>query len=236
MGELDQCLAGHQAVGVENHHIVVGRAPAAAPVGDVARLLAAVDRTAAVIEARTIAGPGARGFEGCFLVHPDIWVGGITQDEDVQGFAMSGGLELLQRRQRHAEDTLRRLVVGAHEDGGSPLGPLLGLGVAWNVDDRGLDAERAHQEAGKGGHEGERQPGDIDDEERHQGDFKLRPAANPENEIKLTGQISGQRRRANEDEGAPEQRGAVRLGLAPRCLVERPEILQGKPLCRVLNG
>jgi hypothetical protein len=83
-GKLDQGFAGHEAVRVQNQHVIVAGTPAAAPVGHISGLLAGV-RGAAVVEdvrAEIFAIPD--GLKGRFLVYPDVRVGRIAQDEEVE--------------------------------------------------------------------------------------------------------------------------------------------------------
>ena len=78
-GEADDAFAGHQAVGVEHQHVIVGAAPARDEIGDVAGLAVMVLRPVAVVDAGVGAEPLAPGEEGALLGDPGVGIGRIRQ-------------------------------------------------------------------------------------------------------------------------------------------------------------
>ena len=86
-------VAGHQAVGVEHEHVLVGAAPAGDEVGDVAGLAVVVLRPVAIIDARVGAEPLAQGQEGALLGDPGVRIGRIRQDEIVEMLAEARRLD-----------------------------------------------------------------------------------------------------------------------------------------------
>ncbi len=146
---------------------------------------------------------------------------------------MTGALQLLDGRQRHAEDALRRLVICRHEYGRAAVRQSPQILLARKRHDRRLDAEDVDQEAGDGGHEGQRQPGDVEDEQADQHDFELGIAADRQHEAELAGQIGGQQRRPAEHEGAPKARADIARIAAPVVSIEAPQILLRKFFRRI---
>ena len=82
-GEADDRFPRHQAVGVEHDHMRVVAAPMGDEIGDVAGLAAHVPSPPAVVEAR-LRQPRAHRQERALLRDPDIGVGGVGDEEEVE--------------------------------------------------------------------------------------------------------------------------------------------------------
>ncbi len=120
-GELDDGVGLHQAVGVEAEHERIGAAPARHPVLDVAGLAAEVARAVAVEQAVADDRVGAGGIDEGLLLEPDLGVGGVGEEEEVEGLALAVGVDVVEHRDRRAEDARGILVVGRHQQGGAGL-------------------------------------------------------------------------------------------------------------------
>ena len=83
-GQAHDARAGHQAVGVEHEHVLVGAAPAGDEILDIAGLAADVALAVAVEDAAPEAQALAQGVEGALLGDPGVGLGRIRQDEEVE--------------------------------------------------------------------------------------------------------------------------------------------------------
>ena len=209
-------LAGHQAVGVEHQHVIVGAAPAGDEIGDVAGLAMVVLRPVAVVD------PGAR-FElvapcekGPLLGDPGVGVGRVGEDEVVEMIAEPGRFDLLAHGFECRESARRRLVVDRHHHRGA--GPQI---VRKRRQWPGLAQQ--DQEAEEPAREGEGDPREVEGEEQEQDALKDRRAADRHDLVHLAGAVGGQRRRPTEHEKPGEPGRAIGIGCG-----EAPPVL-GRP-------
>ena len=110
--------AAHDAVGVEDDHVAVAFSPAAAEVGDIARL--AIDGFAAfAVEDAAEAVELAAEFEPReLLLDPFVRIVGIGEDEEVEVGELAFLLEGLVDDAETFEDAADVFVVDRHDDGG----------------------------------------------------------------------------------------------------------------------
>ena len=111
-------VARHQTIGIEDDHLLVCTAEPSDPLGDVAGLALRVLPTTPVEDVVVSARPLAEGEEGCLLRNPDVWVGGVTQDEDVEVCDRVGLFERFMDRLQPRYYPRWALVVGWHQQRG----------------------------------------------------------------------------------------------------------------------
>ena len=166
--QLRQAAAGHDAVGVEHHHVAEGTAPAAAEVGDIAGLAAAAAPAPAVVHRRQTVLACLRGqtLPGLLLVGQQPRVAGVRQHEELEARAAPGARQRLGGGAQAGEDRLHILVADRHDDGGA-CGR---VGHTVGADRQRLRITRqqpapAHQR----GHEAGRDPGEQQRQQRRAG-------------------------------------------------------------------
>ena len=118
-GELHDRLGGHHAVGVQHQHQRIGAAEAAHPVGDVAGLALGIGGAAAVEDAGFGAGARAQCQERRLLGHPDVGVGGVAEDEEVERIEPAGPRQRVVDRLHAGHHPRRLLVIGRHQQRGA---------------------------------------------------------------------------------------------------------------------
>ena len=89
-GEPHQRVAFHHAVGVEDHHVGVGRAAVMHPFGDVAGLLAGVRLTPTIEQLLARSEPVAQLGPRAMLLCSDRRVSGVAQHEEMEGIESAG--------------------------------------------------------------------------------------------------------------------------------------------------
>ena len=178
----------------------VGAAPARHPVLDVAGLAAEVARAVAVEEAVADDRVGAGGVDERLLLEPDLGVGGVGEEEEVEGRALAVGLDVVEHGDRRAEDARGVLVVGRHQERGAS---------GERRAERGR-RRRAEEEAHQRRDRAEDDPDDVDDEEDEHDLLDPGQPADREHEPHLVDEERGQRqrcrRRARCGRAGPESR------------------------------
>ncbi len=175
--EAHEGFSGHHAVRIENDHVAVAAAPAAAEIGDVAALAVegnaalAVEHAAVGLKPRTEADPGA------FFIDPAIGLVRVAEDEEVEGVAVTRGAQRDEHVLERAEDAGGIFVVNGHHDGGGTQRER-GIGLFL---DRPHDLERfadeADEEPPKRDRESERDLAEQNHEQRQQHAFQNRNAS-----------------------------------------------------------
>ena len=210
-------MAGHQAVGVEHQHVVVGAAPAGDEVFDVAGLAAVVLGAVAVEHPRVGPEQFAQPQERALLRDPHVRVGGVRQQEAVEMVAEAEPLHVLIGRLHGAEHAARLLVVDRHDDRGAARQ------LFRKVRARERRAAEQGEEADHAADERQRDPGEVDDEQRKQRPFEHGDAADLDHAVHLACAEAGHHDRPDPDKGARRPRGAPRLGPRARAgLISRP--------------
>jgi hypothetical protein len=218
-GEAHDGVAGHQAVGVEHEHVLVGAAPAGHEVGDVAGLAVVVLGPVAIKNPRLGAEPFAQGQKRALLGDPGLRVGRIRQDEIVEMRAEARCFDRLADRLQRREGPRRRLVVDRHQHGGARVQSLRQRRKPVPTHEQGQKAEQA---AG----EGERDPREIEGEERQQHPLEHRRAADRHHLIHLACAVSREQRRTAEDEHPRQPRRAGALGRGERTFLRLRPVQQ----------
>ena len=201
-GERHDAGAGHQAVGVEHQHVVVGPAPAAHEVADIAGLAMVVLRPVAVVEARVRPEPFAQAEIGALLGDPGIALSRIREHEPVERGAVAGGLDLGAHGLDAREGAGGGLVVDRHHHGRAG-GQALGTGL------RAAPAQQ-HAEAQDGAAEGQRDPGEVEGEKHEQHVLQGgRTARHRDDLVHLPGAVGREQGRRPEHEGAGREGAAL---------------------------
>ena len=115
IGQAQDRAAGHQAVGVENQHGVMGAAPAGHPVGDIADLAVGVHHPAAVIEFQTRRQRAAQRFDRALFLLGQGFVAGVGQDEHRIAVRPAIGPQLFEHRLRIPEHVPGNFVIDRHQ-------------------------------------------------------------------------------------------------------------------------
>ena len=199
VGERDDGVSGHQAVGVEHDHVRVGAAPAGHEIGDIARLAARVFRASSIIDARAGAEPRAHGEKGAFLRDPNIGVGRVRQEEPVEGRARAGRLDILVNRLQGAKHARRRLVIDRHDDGGS-------LARRHGRVDLPPAARQQPDKADDGARERQRDPRKVRHEQNEQRPFERRDRADVHDAIHFVRAVNGEGEAAAKHDQARQPR------------------------------
>ena len=105
----------HQAVGVEHDHMRVAAAPMGDEISDVASLAAPILAPPPVIDAR-LRQPRAHRQKGALLRDPDVGIGRVGDEKEVERVGLTGALDILEDGLHGAEDARGRLVVDRHHD------------------------------------------------------------------------------------------------------------------------
>ena len=184
-------LSRHQAVGVKDDHLRIVAAPVNDEIGDVARFAGKILAPPPVIEAG-LRQARANGDESALLGDPDIGVGGVGQQEEVERVRLAGTFDVLENRLHGAEDARRRLVVDRHHDRRSFAQARRRLASA--------PMSEEPDKADHGGGKRERHPGKSDNEQHHHRPFKRRDRADRDDLEHLVGAICGQGQGAAENE------------------------------------
>ena len=216
-------MGGHETVGIEHDHMLVGRSPARDEIRDIASLAARVLRAVAIVETRLRSEAFAHGNKGAFLGDPDIRIGRVRQEEPVVMIAEARRLDLLEDRLHGAEHACGRLVVDRHDDGGPRLqrpGQFARQPVAGEQPDEAQQAAR----------EGKRDPREIRHEQKQQRPFQRGDDADVDDAVHFPGAIGGQQGATAKHEQArspgrvPE---LARQGLAFLLRLKTPQRLNG---------
>ena len=218
-GEPHDRRARNQAVGVEHQHVRIGGAPAGDEIGDVARLARGVLAPAAIVDALARQ-PLPHRQQRALLGDPEVGVGGVGKEEIVEMVAEPGRAHVFADRLHRGEDARRRLVVDRHDH----RGPALEL-LRQRPEPR---RPQEPDEAVDARSEGERDPGEVDDEQHDQRPFERGDLADGDHAVHLARAVGGQRGRAAEH-GDPREPGrmdvARRDPASPFATVERPQRL-----------
>ena len=201
--EAHDAFAGHQAVRIEDEHVIVVPAPAAHEIGDVARLAVVVLRPVPVVEARVGSEPVPQFQERALLRDPGVGIGGIGDDEIVEGASQSGRVDGFPNGFDGGEGSCRLLVVDRHDDR-RPARQCFG-----QCRRRRRPPEKS-QEADESARARERDPREIDGEEGEQHPLQDGRAAHRHDLIHLVGTVGGQQQGASEDEEARKPGRVVR--------------------------
>ena len=176
----------------------IGAAPARDKIFNIARLAARVLFTATVKNARLRPKPATQSDERALLRDPDIGIGGVGEKEPVEALAQSRRLHILENRLQGGEHPARCLIVDRHDDGG------------FLAQRRGQDRRRTlvqqQDEADDGAAKAQRNPGEVQQEQRQQRPLQCGDAANVDDAIHLVAAIGGQREAAAIDD-QPRQPG-----------------------------
>ena len=192
-------LAGHQTVGVEDDHMRIVAAPVSDEIGDVARFAGQILAPPSVVEAG-LRQACADGDESALFGDPDIGVGGVGQQEEVERVRLAGAFDVLEDRLHGAEHARRRLVVDRHHDRRPFAQARRRLASA--------PMSEKPDKADDGGGKRERHPGKRDDEQHHHRPFKRSDRADRDNPEHLVGAICGQGQGAAENEEPGQNRRA----------------------------
>ena len=163
-----QRLAGHQAVGVQDQELLIGAAEAPHPFGDVSRFAGDVPRTAAIEDPPVSARPLAQCQKPRLLGDPDVGIGGVAEDEQVERIARADLPQRLIDRLQLGHDPRRLLVVGRHHQRGArgkPRQRRVRTGA-----ERAPAAGQQRKEAGERAGERQRDPGEQREEQRQHED------------------------------------------------------------------
>ena len=190
-------FARHQAVGVEDDHMRVMAAPMGDEVGDVAGLAAQVLPPPSVIKAR-MRQARPHGHERALLRDPDIGVGRVGEQEEVERLNLPGAFDVLENRLHRAEHARGRLVVDRHHDR-RPLAEPRRRRASAPVSEK-------PDKAGDAGGQRKRHPGERDDEEDDHRPFERRDRADRNNLEHLLGAIRRQGEGAAENEETGQNR------------------------------
>ena len=114
-------FAGHQAVGVQHHHIIVQRPPILAKVLDVAALAPDIAVAMAIENFRVRRERSAQLLPRDFFGDPVLRIGGIAQDVEIESL-LAGIAHRIVNRPYAGEDLRHILVIDRHQDGGAALG------------------------------------------------------------------------------------------------------------------
>ena len=197
--ESDDRLAGHQTVGVEDDHMRIVAAPVNDEIGDVARFTGQILAPPPVIETG-VRQSCAKRDESALLGDPDIGVGGVGQQEEVERVRLARAFDVLENRLHGAEHARGRLVVDRHHDRRSLAQARRRLASAPTSE----KPDKADDGRGKR----KRHPGKRDDEQHHHGPFKRRDRADSDDPEHLVGAICGQGQGAAENQEPDQNRGA----------------------------
>ena len=196
-------FAGHHTVGVEHDHMRVAPAPMADEIGDVAGFAAHILAAAPVIETRRRQ-PRAHGEKGALFRDPDIGIGGVGEEEEVERMGLAGALDVLEDGLHGPEHPRGRFVIDRHHDRRrlAQTGRRL---KAPSMRDEPHEADDA-------GNEPKRQPRKRDDEQNQHRPFERRDRADRNDPEHLMGAIGGERERAAEhgETGQNRPPGAAR--------------------------
>ena len=169
--QVQESVAGHQAVGVEDDHVRIGAAEPADPVGDVSRLALRIGLTAAV--EGPAGGAQAEAVEGGPFGFRRLGAGGVGQDEEVEG---AGGVEIpeaLVDPRQAGEGGAGVLVVEGHQQRRADQGPSRMLRELEVVP---VAADDLQDQAGEGAAEPPRQRNDQGREQAQGDDLEGREA------------------------------------------------------------
>ena len=194
-------MAGHQAVGVEHHHMGVGAAPAADEIADIAGLSARVLRAVPIVDPRRPAKPVAQRQIGALLGDPDVRIGRVREEKPVEIFTEARRLDILDHRLECAEDAARRLVVDRHDDGGAVLQPRRQFRRLGRAEEQPAEADDAARE-------GDGDPREIGQKQNEQRPFQRRDRADVDDAVHLGRAIGGEREAAAEDD-QPRRPGRI---------------------------
>ena len=163
-------MAGHQAVGVEHHHVLVGAAPARDEIGNVAGLATRILGPVSIENARAVGQTRAQSEEGALLGNPYIGIGRVRQEEPIEMRPEARALDVLEHRLHGGEDSTGRLIVDRHDDRGARGERVGQSGCAAAV-------EEEPEEADESGGECDADPRKIGDKEDKQRPFERGDAA-----------------------------------------------------------
>ncbi len=193
----DQRVTSHHAVGVQDQELRVGAAEPHHPLGDIAGLARGVLCPVPVEEGFCRIGADAQLQEGFLLGDPDLGVGGVAEDENVE---QVGDIQCLQRCMdcvQASHHPRRRFVVGRHQQRGAGRGQ--GARHQQPSPAAGHDGDEPGQCAG----EGQRDPGEQRDEQRQHDDRQRRRPVHRQHPIHLPRAEPGQHDRAADHQQTP---------------------------------
>ena len=184
-------MAGHEAVGVQHHHVFIGAAPACDEIADIAGFPRGVFRAMAVEDPCFGAKRAAQFEQGAFLGDPDVGIGGVRQEKPVEMRAEAGGFDILVDRAQRAEHPRRRLVIDRHDHGGA-------AGEMCRRRRRLGPADQQMEESHHAGCESQGDPGEIGQEQNQQRPFERADAAHVDDAVHLVAAPAGDRESAAE--------------------------------------
>ncbi len=169
LGHGDDAVAAHHAVGVEDHHVLVVLAPAAAEIGHVAGLAVAAAGAQAVVhlDLRLVGVGGQHGaqfFPGGALGGGDLGVIAVGEHEDVEGLRMARGGHRFAGGAQAGEHRGHVLVADRHDDRGAGVGAQYVVADAFRRQGVAVAAQH-HPEAHHGREEAGHHPGGEQGEE-----------------------------------------------------------------------
>ncbi|MPL98195.1 hypothetical protein SDC9_44395 [bioreactor metagenome] len=165
-----QCLSRHDAVRIENGHVPVAFSPAPAEVGHVAALPLGVACPLPVEDTPEGAFFDAEAVPGLFLLHPDVRVGGVTQQEEVEPLQGSRLPDGVVGCPQPGDDPLHLFVVYGNEDGcpGGTVGDGKVEAVTGPGDPVGVLFRQQDDQSRDRGPEAHGNPGEEGCEHRHE--------------------------------------------------------------------
>src|SRR5262249_16731973 len=155
-------------------HVLVARAEAAHPIGDIAGLAALVDRAMPVEDAALPARALAQRHEMHFLREPGLGTGAVAEDEEVEMREYAPFGERAVDRLDTGYDVRRGFIIGRHQQRGA-------RGKIWQrpglVNSEAIRAAaQERQEPGECSRKGERNPGEQQNVEHEDDGFESREA------------------------------------------------------------
>lgn len=157
-GQLGEALAGHDAVGIEHHHVAVIGAPATAEVIEVAALALDPATAVPIEDAPEATGLAAQPVPGGGFGGADIGLTTVGEDEEIEVGDLAGAFQRLVGSTQAGKDARHILIADGHDDGRAGLRGDLGMAGLFVRDEVLVIAPHQHQEARHGGPETGRDP------------------------------------------------------------------------------
>ena len=237
-GEAHDGFAGHQAVGVEDQHLLVGAAEAPHPVGDVAGLALEVVVAAPIEQPRRRPDARAQVAERRFLDGRHVRPVAVAEHEDIELLRLAGRCDRFAHRLQAGHEPLRFFVVDRHQQCG-PRRQCRQRTLRRQPEAR--TARRHHQhEAGERADEGLHDPREQRHEQHQQQHFQHVDADAVQHPPDLVGRDQRQQGRGAEHAAAapghPARRGRQlawrRLGIVQRLRGHRQRRFRRQQRCR----
>ena len=163
-----QRLAGHQAVSIQDQELRVGAAETPHPLGDIAGFARDILPAPPIEDLRLCAYALAERQVSGLLGNPDIGIGGVAEDENVERAVRFNLVQRFTDRLQRGQDPCGLLVVGRHQERGA--GGKTRQFRAWCGAERGAAAGEHREEAGERAGERQGDPGEQREEHRQHED------------------------------------------------------------------